>query len=400
MPVRGGALEVSGNSRTSAAVDARHDRGVIGQPPADAIILGGGLVGLCCAAAIARHGGRTILLDEERPGAASRAAAGMLAPSIERGNGPATDFAIAARDHYPEFLRWLEDETGVHVPLNRRGILQLALSEAGVRGLRRAMARDADTSAEWLDEAAVRSLEPELAHALGAVFHPRDGAVDNVVLLAALSAWCRANRLVEHVTSAAVRIADEADGATVRASDGRSWRARFVVLAGGAWAPVLEGLPRSLPITPLRGQMLAYAGLRLQHVVFGPRGYIVPRAASPAGAAVAEILVGATSEAAGFDSSTTRRAHETLRSAGVEILPALRSQSPLRQWAGLRPMTPDLLPIIGPDPERPSLLYACGHSRNGVSMAPLTGECLAAIVRGAPTPHDLQPFSITRFTSA
>ena len=397
MAVRGGCAEVSGNSRTRAASPARRESRLTTQPPADAIVVGGGLVGLCCAAAIARGEGRTILLHDERPGAASAAAAGMLAPSIERGSGPATGFALAARDLYPRFLDWLEDETGIPVPLNRRGILQVALSEAGIRGLRRAMAREADPEAEWLDAAAVHSLEPELSHALGGVFHPGDGAVDNVVLLAALEAWCGSSVFVQRVASAALRIVDGREGMSVYASDGQVWKARFVILASGAWAPALEGLPRSVPVAPLRGQMLAYPGSPLHHVVFGPRGYIVPRPVSAMGPAAAETLVGATSERVAFDPSTTVSATETLRSAGAEILPALAEHTPLRQWAGLRPMTPDLLPIIGPDPERPSLLYACGHSRNGVMMAPITGECLAAIVRGEATPHDLRAFSITRF---
>ena len=400
MAVRAGAWDVSGNSRTDFARPARPPPPVTSLPQADAVIVGGGLLGLCCAAVLARDGAEIVLLDEHRPGAASGAAAGMLAPSIDRGKGPATDFALAARDMYRGFLAWLEESTGLSIPLNDLGVLQVAITEAGVRGLRRAMAREADPDAEWLDSRSLHALEPALSHALGGVFHPRDGAVDNVALLAALVAYCRSAASVHHVRTPTTSIVEDGGGLAVRSSTGDTYRGRYVILAAGAWAPLIDGLPRALPVVPLRGQMLAFHGGPLRHVVFGPRGYLVPRPASSAGAATAETLAGATSERVGFDPGTTRGARASLQSAAVEILPALASSAPLRQWAGLRPMTPDLLPIIGADPAWRSLLYACGHSRNGVLMAPLTAHCLSAAVRGDATPHDLTPFSIERFSRA
>ena len=368
-------------------------------PSADAVIVGGGLIGLACAAALARDGASAIVLDDSRAGAASPAAAGMLAPSIDRAEGPGNDFAVAARDRYPAFTQWLEETTGVHVPLNASGILQVAVSEAGVRGLRRAMMRNADSAAEWLDASSLHDLEPALPHALGAVFHPFDGAVDNVALLSALALFCRSSPSLTIVDTAAVAVAADGAGVAVRASDGRAYRGRHVVIAAGAWASCIGGLPRSIPVSPLRGQMLSYVGGRLRHVVFGPRGYIVPRPeGSSASGRDGETLVGATRERVGFDAATTTAAAASLRLAGSEILPALSRLSPVRHWAGLRPMTPDLLPIIGPDPDCPSLLYACGHSRNGILLAPLTADCLSALVRGEPAPHDLLPFSIQRFS--
>ena len=369
-------------------------------PSSEAIIVGGGLIGLCCAAALARDGASVILLEEPRPGGASIAAAGMLAPSIDRGRGPAADFALAARDAYPAYLAWLEDATGLHVPLNRRGILQVALTDAGIRGLRRAMQRDADPSAEWLDARTLRELEPALSHALGGVMHPDDGAVDNVAMLAALSVYCGTAASVRRVEAPAARIVPASETVEVHTRDGTVHRARKVVLAGGAWVPAIEGLPRALPVTPLRGQMLAFAAAPLRHVVFGPRGYLVPRAGEAGSPIGAGTLVGATSERTGFDPAITESAARSLHAAGAEILPPLAEATPVRQWAGLRPMTPDLLPIIGHDREQPSVLYACGHSRNGVLMAPLTGDCISAIVRGHSTSHDLEPFSIDRFALA
>jgi glycine oxidase len=358
---------------------------------ADAVVVGGGLIGLACAAAIARHGGSSIVLDPKVLGSASAAAAGMLAPSVERSEGRAHTFAIAARDRYPTYVDELAEAVGIEVPLNRAGILQVALSENGTRGLRRTM----PPSARWIDGDELRLTEPVLAHALGAVHHPRDGAVDNVVLLAALTRLCRSASRIRWHDSAAVGLMFGPSAVSVRSADGETHGAGRVVLAAGAWSTLIEGLPRRLPVTPLRGQMLAYEAVPLVHVVFGPRGYVVPRQAHST--AAAETLVGATSESVGFDAGTTASAARSLHSAGSETLRVLSAARPLRHWAGLRPMTPDLLPILGPDPEEPRLLYACGHSRNGVLMAPLTGDCIAALVLDAGLQYDLSAFRVDRF---
>jgi glycine oxidase len=127
----------------------------------------------------------------------------------------------------------------------------------------------------------------------------------------------------------------------------------------------------------------------LRHVAYGPRGYVVPRGDVTIG--------GSTMENVGFDSSTTTDGVKKVRAASEEICPVLSLAKVIRAWAGLRPMTPDMLPIIGPDPEHPSLIYACGHSRNGVLMAPLTGDLIADLVTESPLSHDLSQFRPDRF---
>ncbi len=361
---------------------------------ADTLIVGGGLIGLACAAALARDGVSCILLDDARPGVASSAAAGMLAPSIDREEGPAHVFAVAARARFPEYLDWLRAGTGIVVPLNTNGVLQVALSPAGVRGLRKAM----PATATWLDADGIHALEPELGHVLGGVLHPDDGAVDNVILLETLRAWCAASPFVRFARTTALALTLRGEAITARGVDGTSYSARHVVLSAGAWAPHLTGLPRDIPVTPVRGQMIAYHQTRLRHVLFGPRGYVIPREFGESmRAAAGETLVGATSEDVGFDTGITTDAAAKLRGIAAEIVPSLLDLAPHRHWSGLRPMTPDLRPIIGLDPDEPSLLYACGHSRNGVLMAPLTGDCVSALIRGEPPPADLSPFSIERF---
>lgn len=352
---------------------------------ADVLVIGCGLIGLACAAAAAERGLRVHMVGEPRVGAASLAAAGLLAPSIEREDGHASDFAIAARDRYPTYLEWLRERTGLDVPLNRDGIIQVAVNEAGVRGLTRAM----PPSAEWLDARELATLEPALSHGLGGALHPRDGSVDNVRLFEALQVAVERSPRVSVIrdTVSALRFSGPAEAV---GRTGMAYRAEIVVLAAGAWSTMIAGLPRAIPVEPVRGQMIAYSGSPLGRAVYGPTGYIVPRANG-------RTLVGATSERAGFESITTPEGIARLERTAVEILPNLAHVQPSEAWAGLRPISADLQPILGPDPDEPRLLYATGHSRNGVLMTPLTGDCIAALLAGQPTPADISEFSIDRF---
>jgi glycine oxidase len=137
--------------------------------------------------------------------------------------------------------------------------------------------------------------------------------------------------------------------------------------------------------------MLALAATPVRHVTYGPHGYVVPRGG-------AHTVVGATMEHVGFEVGITSEGMNALAEAANRIAPSFASARVLERWSGLRPVTPDLLPIIGPDPEYPPLLYACGHSRNGILLGPLTGECIAAIASGEAPGLDLSPFSVARFS--
>jgi glycine/D-amino acid oxidase-like deaminating enzyme len=344
----------------------------VSQRGSDLIVVGGGVVGLAAALAAADRGLDVRLIAEHRSGQASWAAAGMLAPSIEDvGSGEAQAFATAARDRYPSYLAQLNDATGVAVPLNRSGILVIG-PHTGFAG-------------EWLTQPELARLEPALGHAAGAWFYSEDGSVDNVVLLDALeSAIARHPRVHRTVGSVdSVHVGRD----TVRCAAGS---APQLLLAAGAWTPLIEGLPRQLPINPVRGQMLSLAAAPLRHVVYGPLGYLVPRGGT-------HTLAGSTMEHAGFDASTTEPAIREIRAMADALCPSLKGAATASVWAGLRPVTPDFLPIIGRDPEFPSLLYACGHSRNGVLMAPLTADCIAALAAGDPSPFNLSPFAVDRF---
>jgi glycine oxidase len=351
----------------------------------DVIVIGAGLIGLTAAVAVAERGLTVSIVGERRPGEASPAAAGMLAPSVERASGPAHDFGIAARDRYPSYLEFLAERTGTRVPLNRLGILQLALSEKGIKGLR----RTALSTSKWLDAKEVRDLEPALSHGLGAMYSPDDGAVDNTALLQALELLLISSERITKIDDAVTGIHAEKNSCSLETRSGRKLNAPHVVVAAGAWAGRIGGASIARAVEPARGQLVLYPLCPLRHVVYGPRGYVVPRGDATIG--------GSTMENAGFDAEITEEGVRKVRDAAEEICPSLESIPEPRAWAGLRPVTPDMLPILGADPDHPFVIYACGHSRNGVLMAPLTGDVVADLVTGAPLSHDLSQFRPGRF---
>jgi glycine oxidase len=325
------------------------------------------------------------VISEHQAGEASPAAAGMLAPSVERATGPAHDFAIGARDRYPNYVEFLAEHTGIRVPLNRLGVLQVALSAKGIKGLR----KTALPTSKWLDAKELADLEPALSHAVGAMLNPDDGAVDNTILLSALERYAADSKHITVVRDAVTEIEARETFATVGTASGKSHRGVCVVIAAGAWAGRISGSGLASSVTPARGQLVSYPANPIRHVAYGPRGYLVPRGNATIG--------GSTMESVGFDAATTEDGVRKVRLASEQICPTLGSIPVTRTWAGLRPVTPDMLPIIGFDPEYKSLLYACGHSRNGVLLAPLTGDLIADLVTATPLSYDLSQFRPDRF---
>jgi glycine oxidase ThiO len=357
----------------------------------DVIIVGGGLVGLATGAALSARGAEVTIVADHNAGEASRAAAGMLAPSVERSDGPAHTFAVAARDLYPSYVEALAEVTGIVVPLNRDGILELVFDE------HRADATRADVFAlggRWLSASELKSLEPAISpSAVGAFHFPDDGAVDNVALLRVLREMVEASSTVSIIHDRVMSIDLENERPWVVLESGRTMIGTKLVIAAGAWSPAIEGLPRPIPIEPVRGQMMSLGSAPIHHVTYAGDGYVVPRSS-------AHCVVGSTMEHVGFAPGTTPEGLRTLSETAERIAPALASARPLEKWSGLRPVTPDLLPIMGPDPDYPMLLYACGHSRNGILLGPLTGECVAALASGETPALDLSPFSVERFAGS
>jgi len=357
-------------------------------PAADVVVVGGGLAGITTALACARHGRTVTLVDGEHRGAASLASAGVLGPSIGRGpkGGRVGRFMFAARDRFPSFVDELRELTGIDVPIVR-GALELALNDTHLAELRARAA--ALPEARVLGAADVAALERALVPVAGALHHPHDGAVDVRALRTALDAAVRVGTSITLIRATVSSI--DPSGGGVMLADGTRVPAAHVVLAGGAWASEVRGLPRSLPVRPVKGEVAVAADpVALRQVVFGAGGYLVPRGGA--------LMVGATSEEVGFSAEPTAAGAAVLASTARSLLrdwPADASFA--RQDAGLRPMTPDGYPILGPDPATPALLYACGYSRNGVLVSPLAADCLAALIDGGDAGFDLSAFAPTRF---
>ena len=360
-------------------------------PSADVIVIGGGLAGLTSALACARRGLTVVIVSGTRTGAASLASAGVLGPSIGRGpkGGRVGRLMFAARDRYPRYLDELHELAGIRVPTTT-GALELAFNETHLAELRARAASLPDTTVLGADD--VARADPAIAPVAGALRHPRDGAVDVAMLIDALTAAARATGRITVVNANVASLTGVSSLLpNVLVAGSPALAAPTVVIAAGAWAAAIAGLPRALPIVPIKGEVAFLSdSSAVRQVTFGAGGYLVPRGN--------ELLVGATSEDAGFDAIPSTVGTAALAStAGAMLRHWTRAQPFTTQRAGLRPMTPDGYPILGRDPDAPALIYACGYSRNGVLLSPLAAECVAALAVGEDAPIDVSAFSAARF---
>jgi len=347
----------------------------------DALIIGGGIIGLAIARELRkRDGGRITVIERGLLGKeASWAAAGILAPQAE---ADAEDefFQLCSESNelYPQFAAELLDESGVDVELDRTGTIYLAFSDEDLEELDRRyewQAR-AGLAVERLSQGEIKRHERLISPAAaGGLLFPNDGQVENRRLVEALAAYCRKNDIGIFENAEARRITPENQNVVhVETTAGR-FSAAHVVVAAGAWTPMLEiGADRKLriPVKPIRGQMISYSGRQkdFRHVIYSHRGYLVPRSDG-------RLLVGATVEDAGFNKGLTEDGVASLESAAAEIAPNLRVLRPSEKWAGLRPFATDELPVIGSWPEISNLTIATGHYRNGILLAPLTARIIA-----------------------
>lgn len=367
---------------------------------ADLIVVGGGIVGCTLARAAAREGLGVVVLEkqDEVGRAATWAAGGMLSPFGEAdGPGAFLELGLASLRLYPGFVRAVESESGRDVGLTRCGKLELALDEGQARilGQKHAWLEEGGHPVRWLDEDRVRDREPTLSDRVrGAILLEEEAQVDNRRLGSAVAAAAAAAGAEIRTGTGARRVlvsGRRVEGVVL--DDGSRLRSARLVVAAGAWSGRLEGLPRSLPVRPVRGQMVALGppGPRLSTVVHGPDVYLIPREDG-------RVVVGSTMEEAGFRAETTAEAVAGLLRSALEAAPALAASPVLEAWAGLRPGTPDDLPVLGEDPEVGGLFYATGHFRNGILLAPVTAACLLPLLtgRGRP-PLDLEPFLPGRF---
>lgn len=361
----------------------------------DLAIIGGGVQGCAVAWRLAQRGLRPVVVERGVPGAeASSAAAGMLVPEQECDEpGPMLELCRASHARYPAFVRELEAASGVSVGLRQSGVLALARTEEDEAAQRRKARWQAERGlrVERLDRDDVARLEPALAPCRSALRFPDGAQLEPPRLMRALrAAATRAG--VEFRVGQVRRVLIDERRVVGLDVDGERLPVGRALLAAGSWSSLVEGtgLPAGA-IHPVRGQLLELQGspTLLSHVVFGG-GYLVPRSDG-------RIVVGSTMERVGFRRGETAEAVARLLRFAVESAPALAEAQLVRAWSSFRPATDDHLPLLGSTPLR-GLHLATGHFRNGILLAPITADVLAAQLCDEPPPVDcdLRPFSIAR----
>jgi glycine oxidase len=368
-------------------------------------IIGAGVIGLGIAWRLASRGLRVEVFDRDAAGrGASHAAAGMLAACCEAEPGEEALIALGreSQARWPAFAAELEEASGVDVELRTEGTLVVASTADDQARLHHQLVfqHKLGLPLEWLSAAETRRREPHLAGKLaGAVFSPQDHQVENRKLADALriAAQGAGAALREH---AAVREISFAGGRTngIVLADKTRISADVVVLAAGPWSRSIDGMPRELrpPVRPIKGQMLALrmnaAEPLLNHVIWAPGVYLVPRRDG-------RLIVGGTVEEKAFDSTLTAGGLLTLLDAAWRVVPSVEELPVEEMWVGHRPGSRDDAPILGPT-QVDGLIYATGHHRNGILLAPITADLIARLVLEGTLDPAIRPFGMERFAPA
>ena len=376
------------------------------EPSTEVVVVGGGLAGLGVAWQLAERGRRVVVLEGDRVGrGTSWAAAGMLAPSAELGFEELDLYRLGRESlaRWPAFARRLEAASGADVGYRSDGTLVVADDRDSLRALRRLFDFQQAQGApvEWLRGDEAVDVEPLLSPRLpGAVFSPEDHQVDHRAVVDALAVAARRAGADVREGAPVVHIAPDARAPAARLASGAEVAGRVVVLAAGVWSGRVGGLDPAPPVRGVKGQALALRldpdrGLDLRHVVRGPDAYLVPKADG-------RLVVGATSEDGVADARVTAGGVYRLLEGAVEVVPGVEEMELVETWAAHRPASRDHAPLLGQS-AHPGVVYATGHYRHGVLLAPVTAEEVAAevdrLLDGASeTAPVLAPFSPLRFS--
>ncbi|MGK7962442.1 glycine oxidase ThiO [Crocosphaera sp.] len=353
----------------------------------DIVIIGGGIIGMAIAVELKLRGASVTVCDRNFPQTASRAAAGMLAPHAEElPPGPLLDLCLQSRWLYPEWVRKLQDLTGLDLGYNPCGIL------APIYDLPSVEVRQ-NHQGQWLDKTAIRLYQNGLGEdVVGGWWYPEDGQVDNRQVMQAL--FKAAQQLGVTVRDGVtVQTLQQKQGhvTSILTNQGELQGSTYII-ANGSWASQIF----PLPVRPIKGQMLAvkmpetsHEPYPLQRVLYGPGTYLVPRQNG-------RLIIGATSEDVGWTPHNTPQGMETLMKRAARLYPDVANWEIEEFWWGYRPGTPDELPILGSYGCK-NLILASGHYRNGILLAPITASLIADLVMNQDTDPLLAPFNGDRF---
>jgi glycine oxidase len=355
---------------------------MLGMKSWDVIVIGGGIIGLSLAIELRRNGASVLVLERGQPGQeASHAAGGMLVDCAVETPSASQALATASARMYPAFVRDLQIESGVKADLRDEGTILFPPAEhESSSGM-----QDGRLSAEQLFE-----LEPSLAAPDRPAFYLKERSVDPRGLTAA--ALASAKRLGVDVSSGEeVTAVDISAGRAAGVVTAKTrYQSETVVACAGAWSGQIA--PYAFPTRPVKGQMLCLLSPcrdLLKHVIRTPAVYLIPRSDG-------RILVGATVEEAGFDKRTDLATIQRLHLSALALIPELRNAKIHGNWAGLRPGTPDGLPILGAT-ATPGYFVATGHFRDGILLAPITARVMAQVIAGKEPDCKLEAFSPLRF---
>lgn len=357
----------------------------------DFIIIGGGIIGLSLALNLRRHNHSVLVIDRSEPGReASWAAGGIIASCDPRTPQALQELATASAALYPEFVRELQDESQLSIDYRRNGTI--------------AFLDEADTpfgnSIRILDPRTLAELEPRLSFAPNCWLMP-EASVDPRTLLTALIAACK-HRNVDFATGHAVIAVERTNS---RVSGVRTENSRYssatVVNCSGAWASQID--PLHFPTRPIKGHMLSIVFPQhtpttavqhepiIRHVIHGNGVYVVPRTTGM-------LVIGSTVEDIGFDKRVDPDTIQRLHQSAANLVPEIGEGRIHENWTGLRPGTPDKLPILGAT-SIPGYFVATGHYRDGIMLAPISALIMSSILRASQCAYDLSPFSPNRFSS-
>jgi len=349
----------------------------------DVIIAGGGIIGLSLSIALRKSGARVLIVERGEPGReASSAAGGMLVDSSFETNPALQPLATLSARLYPEFVHEIEIESGMKVDLRDHGTVIFPTLEQ--------VHEHARLTTAALLTPPLTALEPALAEDSRVAFHLKERSVDPQALAPAAVKAAKHRGVDFSSGDPAISVNLSHGSVTGLTTTKTTFLAPKVINCAGAWAGQIA--PHRFPTRPVKGQMLclvAPSRALLRHVVRAPEVYLIPRSDG-------RIVVGTTVEQVGFDKRTDVPTIQRLYRAAVKMIPALRDAKILRDWAGLRPGTPDDLPILGAT-ATPGYYVATGHFRDGILLAPITAQVMADVVAGNPCNQDLSPFSPGRF---